>query len=99
MSVKKCSSLQEVREQIDTLDEEIVKLMAQRNAYIKQAASFKVSVDEIKSDKRIDDVIERIRAQALELGLNPNMMTQIYTLMIHEMVEAEVAEFRNAKDL
>jgi hypothetical protein len=33
------------------------------------------------------------------LDVSPNMLEDIYTLMINEMVETEIAEFRNAKDL
>ena len=56
MNIKKCNTLQETREQIDIVDEQIVELIAYRNAYVKQLAHFKNSIDEIKADDRIDDV-------------------------------------------
>ena len=55
METKKCSTLEEARGAIDKVDEEIVKLIAQRNDYIKQIAHFKTSVDEVKAEDRIDD--------------------------------------------
>lgn len=99
LEVKSCNNLKEVREQIDLLDSAIVDLIAKRNAYIHQAAKFKVTVEEVKDEKRVADVISRVREAALENSLNPNMMQEIYELMINEMVESEIAEFRNAKDL
>lgn len=99
MAIEVCNSLQEVREHIDALDLEIVSLIAKRNAFIHQAAKFKVSVDEVKAPDRVGEVINNVRMAALERNLNPNLMTEIYTLMIHEMVESEISEFRNAKDL
>jgi isochorismate pyruvate lyase len=99
MEIKKCTSLQEAREAIDRVDEEIVKLIAKRNAYIKQIAYFKTSIDEIKAEERIDNVISRVRSQAIELDLNPNLVNDLYVQMIDGMVESEVAEFRNAKGL
>ena len=95
MELKQCTSLEEVRQEVDKLDVQIVELIGERNAYIHQAAKFKESVDEVKAPDRIDDVLQRVRHKALELGVSPNMMTDLYTLMIDEMVESEIAEFRN----
>ena len=87
----------EAREEIDKVDEEIVKLIAKRNNYIKQIAHFKTSVDEIKAEDRINDVISRVREQAISLDLSPNLINELYVKMIDAMVESEVAEFNNAK--
>lgn len=99
MKVENCSSLEEVRHYIDQLDDQIVELIAARNAYVKQAAQFKESVEEIKGKERMEAVMDRVRNHAMELGVSPNLLTKLYTIMINEMVEAEIAEFRNAKSL
>ncbi len=98
MEIKKCNSLQEAREEIDKLDEKIVELIAARNAYIRQLAHFKNSIDEIKAEERISDVINRVRAKAIELDLSPNLINDLYIRMIDSMVDSEVAEFKNAKN-
>ncbi|MDD2399271.1 MAG: chorismate mutase [Sulfurovum sp.] len=97
MEIKKCMTLQEAREEIDKVDEQIVKLIAQRNEYIKQIAHFKNSIDEIKAEERIQDVISRVREQAISLGLSPNLINDLYVRMIDAMVESEITEFNNAK--
>jgi len=97
MDVKQCTTLAEARAEIDKVDEEIVNLIAKRNAYIKQIAHFKTSIDEVKAQDRIDDVISRVRAQAIELDLSPNLINDLYVRMIDGMVESEISEFRNAK--
>ncbi len=98
MDVKQCNTLDEARKEIDMVDEEIVKLIAKRNDYIKQIAHFKNSVDEVKAEDRINDVISRAREQAIPLGLSPNLINDLYVRMIDAMVESEVAEFKNAKN-
>ena len=95
MEVKKCETLEELRQQIDEVDEKIVELIAVRNDYIKQAANFKHTVEEIKADDRIDDVLNHVRHKALTLGVSPNMVADIYKRMIDAMVETEIAELRN----
>ncbi len=97
MQVKECHTLEEARQEIDKVDEQIVKLIALRNDYIKQIARFKKSVEEIKADDRIEDVINRVRAQAIELDLNPNLINDLYVRMIDAMVESEIAAFENAQ--
>jgi isochorismate pyruvate lyase len=95
MEIKACKTLEELREEIDKVDEKIVELIAVRNDYIKQAANFKHTVDEIKTDERIDDVLNHVRHKALTLGVSPNMVADIYKQMIDAMVETEIAELRN----
>ena len=96
METKECTTLQEVRTEIDALDDKIVALIGARNAYIKQAAQFKNSVDEVKAPERISEIMSKVRHKALTLGMSPNLLEEIYTIMINEMVESEIAEFRNS---
>jgi len=98
MEIKKCNSLQEAREEIDKIDDKIVELIAARNAYIKQIAHFKNSVEEVKAQDRIEDVINRMRAKAIELDLSPNLINELYIKMIDAMVDTEIAELKNAKN-
>ena len=98
MDIKKCNSLEEARKEIDKIDDQIVDLIAARNAYIRQIAHFKNSIDEIKAKDRIDDVINRMRSRAIELDLSPNLINDLYIRMIDAMVDTEVAEFQNAKN-
>ncbi|HEY9129025.1 MAG TPA: chorismate mutase [Sulfurovum sp.] len=97
MEIKQCSTLEEARNEIDNVDRGIVELIAKRNEYIKQIAHFKTSVDEIKAEERIADVIANVREQAISLGLSPNLINDLYVRMIDEMVESEISEFKNAK--
>jgi len=93
--VKKCNSLEEVRKEIDKIDEEIVKLIALRSRYVKQAAKFKESVEEIKSQERIDDVLNHVRHLAVSLGISPNLVADLFKTIIDKMVEMEIEEFKN----
>jgi len=94
--MKKCNSLQEVRDEIDKIDTQLVDLISERSHLIRQAAAFKNSVDEVKAEDRIDNIMQRVRKRAIELNINPNMISDLFTIMINEMVETEIAEFRNS---
>ena len=57
----KCNSLEEVRENIDRLDDNIIQLIAERGEYVIQASSFKKNADGVKSPDRVEKVIESNR--------------------------------------
>jgi len=97
MEIKQCNTLDEARIEIDAVDREIVGLIAKRNEYIKQIAHFKTSVEEVKAEDRIADVISKVREQAISLDLSPNLINDLYVRMIDEMVESEISEFKNAQ--
>ncbi|MEA1955512.1 MAG: chorismate mutase [Campylobacterota bacterium] len=91
----KCNSLEEVRDEIDNLDKKLVELISERSHYIRQAAAFKASVEEVKTKERIDFILSRVRHSAIKLGVSPNMISELFEIMIDEMVETEIAELRN----
>ncbi|WP_415396852.1 chorismate mutase [Sulfurimonas sp. CS5] len=93
----KCNSLEEVRTEIDKLDDKIVELISQRSHFIRQAAAFKESVKEVKAVDRIDFIMQKVRHKAIELDVSPNMISDLFTIMINEMVETEISEFRNTE--
>jgi len=94
--MKKCNSLEEVRTEIDAIDTKLVELISERSHLVRQSALFKNSIDEIKAKDRIDFIIQRNRHKAIGLGINPNMISELFKIMIDEMVEMEISEFRNA---
>lgn len=93
--MKKCNSLEEVRTEIDMLDDKIVDLISERSHLIRQAAKFKNSVDEVKAEDRIEFIMQKVRHRAIALDVSPNLISDLFTIMINEMVETEISEFRN----
>lgn len=93
----KCSNLEEVREQIDRIDNEIIKLIAERGIYVIQASSFKQSEEGVKAPTRVKAVISKVRAKAEEYGANPDMVEAIYQEMISRFVKMEIEEFNKEK--
>jgi len=93
--MKQCSSLEEVREEIDIIDTQLVDLISQRSHLIRQAAGFKESVEEVKAEDRIKFIMQRVRHHAIESDVSPNMISELFTIMINEMVETEISELRN----
>jgi len=94
--MKKCNTLEEVRTEIDTIDTKLVEIISERSHLIRQAAGFKNSVEEVKAQDRIEFILQHVRQKAIALEINPNMISELFTIMIDEMVEMEISEFRNS---
>lgn len=88
-----CNTLDEVRENIDRIDDQIIKLIAKRGTYVVQASAFKKNEDGVKAPNRVDAVIAKVRTKATEYGANPDMIERLYREMIHSFINIEMAEF------
>lgn len=92
----KCTSLNEVRQNIDRIDNDIIKLIAERGTYVAQAATFKKTEDAVKAPNRVESVIEKVRAKAEEYGANPDMIESLYREMIRNFIQMEMTEFHKS---
>lgn len=90
----KCNSLEEVRNNIDRIDNEIIKLIAERGVYVSQASAFKKNEDGVRDTGRVEKVIAKVREKALEYDANPDMVEALYREMISRFVNMEMKEFK-----
>ena len=93
----KCNSIEEVRNNINNIDEQIVKLIALRGEFVKQAARFKKDCDDVKAPKRVEEVINKVKNIAQLNGANEEVVENIYRTMIDSFIKAEMKEFEKLK--
>lgn len=97
----KCKSLTEVREYIDKIDKEIVRLLADRGHLIDQVVDFQPKGTDHDSAQRVLDVIEHVRSCAKEEGLNPQIAEKVYRSVINafriEQLLKEIPEYKDLK--
>ncbi|NVZ71502.1 chorismate mutase [Pseudomonas costantinii] len=87
-----CTSLEQVRENIDRLDQQIVTLLAERGRYVSQAARFKKDTDGVKAPQRVEQVIAKVRGLSQTVGANPEVTEQVYRAMIAAFIQQELSE-------
>lgn len=92
----RCTSLEEVRENIDRLDRQIVTLLAERGTYVTEAARFKKDSDAVRAPQRVEQVIAKVRALSEEYDANPEVVEQVYRAMIAAFIEQELQEHGKA---
>jgi len=87
-----CDSLEMVRNQIDRIDMQMLTLLAERGAYVKQAASFKRNAAEVAAPQRIERVIAKVLDLAPELGADPHVAEMTWRAMMAAFIQSELAE-------
>jgi isochorismate pyruvate lyase len=96
-SVEHCQSMADVRRNIDALDDRIVALVAERSAYVAQAARIKQSPDDIVDTVRIEFIVDRVRAQARAAGAPESVLEAAYRAMIAASIDFERGEFKRLR--
>lgn len=93
-------TIPELRAQIDELDQQIIRLLAQRADCVHQIGSLKNTDEEVVAQDRQQWVYQTRRAWASELGLDPDLVENLYRLMIQYFIEQErrQLEVRHAKE-
>lgn len=88
-----CKSLEEVRTNIDKIDDGIIKLIAERTDYVRQAAKFKTNTNGVKAPDRVEAVIRKVRGEAEKYGADADMVEALYREMISGFIITETHEF------
>lgn len=89
-----CKSIEEVRSNIDRIDDEIIKLLAERTGYVAQVVNFKKTTDDVQAPDRKEAVIQNVRSKAEKYGADPDMAEALYREMISRFIDMEMDNLR-----
>lgn len=87
-----CRTLGEVRTNIDRIDDQILRLMAERSRYVAQAGRFKTSAATVRDDARIRQILMRIREKAAKQGLSPDVAEATFRAMVEGFTAQEARQ-------
>ncbi len=97
MTTNECSSLEEIRENIDLIDRDIVSLLVRRGNYVMQAAKFKNNITKVEDQVRINNIITKVTDFAKEMNFNSSVIEQIYRFLINVYIQLEKDTFMNSR--
>ncbi len=86
-----------VRKSIDDLDSMIITLLAKRADLVSAAGRLKKNEGSVREPKRVEQVIERVRAKAVEKGLAPDIAEKAYRTITACFVDKEIRELSKEK--
>ena len=84
-----CSNLDEIRAGMDEIDRQIVALITKRVEYVREAAKFKTSVENVAAPERVEAVLKTRRAWAEAAGLDGDAIERLYRSLVAYSVSEE----------
>ncbi len=90
-----CANIHEVREEIDIIDREVIEALSKRFKYVVAAARFKTSEASVRSSDRFQAMLQQRREWALESGLNPDVVENIYRDLVNYYKEEELKHYKS----
>ena len=85
-----CTTMAELRAEIDRLDAELVALFAARVGYIDRAAEIKSEVGlPARIGSRVEEVIANVRDHAVAHGLPPDKLEKLWRKLVDWSIERE----------
>lgn len=96
-TVISCTSLDQIRSHIDQIDSQLVALIAQRGAYVQQAAAFKRNLQEVAAPQRVEQVISKVKHLALKHQADLQVVEATWRAMIGAFINAEQNLFAAAQ--
>lgn len=94
-----CTSMAELRDEIDMLDQKMVELMMIRSTFMHQAAHIKKDRNTVRDHDRVEDVMCKVSEYAVKVGADPNLVSDIYRMMIEWSINYEFDRFDELKKI
>ena len=90
MKASECSTMAELRAEIDRIDAGLVDLLAERITYIDRAAELKPGLGlPARIDDRVEEVVAKVRASAVARGVDPDLAEALWRRLIDWSIARE----------
>ena len=84
-----CNNIEDVRREIDTIDNEIIGLIGKRLSFIKEIIKYKNNAEDVYAKDRYNTVIARRRELAKINKLNPDVIEGIYRILMDYFIKEQ----------
>ncbi|MEU2896899.1 chorismate mutase [Streptomyces sp. NPDC006967] len=82
--------IEELRLSIDALDRRIVALLAERTDVVRELTGFKHDEQAVRSPRRVEQVITKVRALADAHGMPPAIAEAVYRTLVEELTALQL---------
>ena len=88
-----CTTMTKVRAGVDSLDRELVALLARRFAYMDAAARIKPGRGAVRDEARKAQVIANARTAAVEMGVPEEVVADLWERLVEASIAYELDRF------
>jgi isochorismate pyruvate lyase len=87
-----CTTMADIRAEIDRIDAELVAKFAERACYIDRAAAIKADAGlPARITDRVEEVVQNVRGHAVQFGINPDLTEKLWRKLIEWSIAREEA--------
>lgn len=87
---QECTNITEVRNEIDNIDKDIINMISKRFGYVREVVKYKEKTTSgVEASGRRAAVITSRREWAEEVGINPDVIENIYNTLIDYFITEE----------
>jgi len=86
---QECSSIEDVRGEIDNIDNEIIGLIGKRLSFVREIIKYKNNTEDVVAKERYTAVIARRRELAATYELDPDVIENIYRMMMDYFINEQ----------
>ncbi len=87
---EQCRTMAEVRAGVDSLDRELITLLAERFRFMDAAARIKPERKQVRDEARKQQVIGNAASQAAALGLDPAIIEMLWETLVEASIAHEL---------
>ena len=94
MSPEKQKKLNKIRNQLDRLDNSLIKLIKKRTELVKKVLKLKEYKNQIIDKKRIKFILSQIKKKSLKNKIDPKITNRIWKNMVWSYIDFEKRNFK-----
>ncbi len=97
MSPLKKEKLSKIRNELDKLDDSLIKIIKKRTNLVKKVLALKERKNQIVDQKRINLILRNIKKKSLKNNIDPKITNKIWKNMIYAYIDFERRNFNRKK--
>ena len=97
MSPLKKEKLNKIRQELDKLDNSLIKIIKKRTSLVKKVLALKERKNQIVDQKRINLILKNIKKKSIKNKIDPKITNKIWKNMIYAYIDFERRNFKKKK--
>ena len=87
---KECTDIHDLRQSVNALDKEIIRLLGERVHFSRSAVRFKGSEEHIRNPEHMAEFLAQRRAWGEEYGVDTHVISDIYKIIIENSISVQL---------
>ncbi|MGY4664533.1 isochorismate lyase [Pseudomonas chlororaphis] len=94
---EQCAGMEDIRREIDRLDQAVIKLLGERFQYVLAASKFKTSENAVRAPERFRAMLLQRREWAQAEGLSADAIEKLYSDLVQHFIAEELKGWKSAQ--